>query len=554
MKAGIYSRKSKFTEKGESIDNQINMCIQYAKSIGIDEYEIYEDEGFSGGNTNRPKFQKLMKDIKSKEFTHLICYRLDRISRNVGDFASTIEVLNKYDIAFISIKEQFDTSSAIGRAMLNISATFAQLERETIAERIQDNLRELSKTGRWLGGPPPLGYKSIEILNNNLNGKNRKKHILEVNPAESHIPKLVFELFMKYKSYQKVSRLLESKGILSRKGSLFSRNLVKQTINNPTYSIAGKKILNYFKMCGAEVFGYENINGINGVMAYNRRTEKGGFAPINKWIISVGEHPGIISSDTWLKCQMIADEIKESNTSNRKGTSQQALLSGLVICKECNSAMAPRQNLNGKYTYRYYSCNLRNSNANNCSNDSLNAYDAEDYVVTTLKSLTHEDIIKNYEELKKKNIIQINDQSELTYFTKEIESNKKCINNLVAKMIYLDNDPELLEPFKIELKKLTDRNKELNSLIDHLSSANRQIENTDESLDEILSILDNFKKFYDFVEEFEDKKRLIKSLVKYVVWDSKTRTLDIILIGSSKERPRQVLLPLSNSSRRNGSC
>ncbi len=554
MKAAIYSRKSKFTDKGESIENQIHMCIQYAKNIGITEYEIYEDEGFSGGNTNRPKFQKLIRDIKSKKFTHLICYRLDRISRNVADFARTIEILNKYDTTFISIREQFDTSSAMGRAMMNVSATFAQLERETIAERIKDNLRELSKTGRWLGGPPPLGYESIESINNNLNGKNKKKHILKVNSTESYIPKLVFELFITYKSYQKVSRLLESQGIFSKKGSLFSRNLVKQTINNPTYSIADKNILDYFKKHNAEVFGYEKINGINGVMSYNRRTEKGSFAPIENWIISVGEHSGIVSSDTWIKCQMIANEIKDSNVSNRNGTSQQALLSGLVVCKECQSSMAPRQNLGSKYSYRYYSCNLRNSNPNMCSNDSLNAYDAEDYVVTTLKSLTHDDIIKNYEELKKKNIIKINSKSKIANFAKEIENNKKSISNLVIKMGYLDNDPELLEPFKVEIRKLTDRNNELDSLIDELSLSTGKIINTYESLDEILSTLDNFKKFYDFIENFEDKKRLIRSLVKYVLWDSKTRILDIILVGSNKERPKQIFLPLSNSIRRNGSC
>lgn len=553
MKAAIYSRKSKFTEKGDSIENQIHMCIQYARNIGIDDYEIYEDEGFSGGNTNRPKFQKLMRDIKAKKFTHLICYRLDRISRNVADFASTIEILNKYDTAFISIREQFDTSSAMGRAMMNISATFAQLERETIAERIKDNLRELSKTGRWLGGPPPLGYESIEIENNDSNGKNRKKHILQINPNESEIPKLVYELFMKYKSYQKVSRLLEDQGIYSRKGSPFSRNLVKQTIDNPTYSIADKNILDYLKKHGAEVFGYEKINGINGVMAYNRRTEKGSFAPIENWIISVGEHLGIIASDTWIRCQHIANEIKDTNSSNRKGTSQQALLSGLVVCKECESAMAPRQNLSSKYAYRYYSCNSRNSNANRCTNDALNAYDAEDFVVNTLKSLTHNDIIKNYEKLKKKNVVKISNKAQIANFTKEIESNKKSISNLVMKIVYLDNDPELLEPFKTEIKKLTDRNNELTSLINELSLANDNIASTYESLDEILTTLDNFQKFYDFTEKFEDRKRLIRSLVKYVVWDSKTRILDIILIGSDKERPRQVVLPLGNSSRRNGS-
>ena len=137
--AAIYSRKSKFTGKGESIENQVEMCKQYGRNIGINTFEIYEDEGFSAKNTDRPEFQRLMKDIKKKKFTHLICYRLDRINRNVADFSNTLEILNKYDISFVSIKEQFDTSNAMGRAMMNISAVFAQLEREPTAERIRDN-------------------------------------------------------------------------------------------------------------------------------------------------------------------------------------------------------------------------------------------------------------------------------------------------------------------------------------------------------------------------------------------------------------------------------
>ena len=358
MKAAIYTRKSKFTEEGESIQNQIDMCIKYADvNLGITDYEIYEDEGFSGGNTDRPQFKKLIRDIKAKKYTHLICYRLDRISRNVADFTATLEILNKYNCSFVSIKEQFDTSSAMGRAMMNISATFAQLERETIAERIKDNLRELAKTGRWLGGPAPMGYKSIEVENNDSKGKSRKKHILEINPNEIETVKFVFKLFLKYKSFQRVSRELEKIGMYSRNGAVFSREIVKQTIMNPTYCIADKKAIDYLKSKGAEIYEENKMNSCNGLMGYNRRKENGSFAPISSWIISIGDHQGIISSKDWIECQNIREDIK-SKTSNRQCTSQHALLSGLVICAHCGSSMAPRKQTSttadGKKTiYRY---------------------------------------------------------------------------------------------------------------------------------------------------------------------------------------------------------
>ena len=107
LKAAIYSRKSKFTGKGESIENQIQLCKEHGmKFLGIAEkdFAIYEDEGFSGGNTNRPQFRKLLNDAKTKKFDILICYRLDRISRNVSDFSQLIKELNKCNVNFVSIR------------------------------------------------------------------------------------------------------------------------------------------------------------------------------------------------------------------------------------------------------------------------------------------------------------------------------------------------------------------------------------------------------------------------------------------------------------------
>lgn len=120
----IYSRKSKFTGKGESIENQIELCRQYiAMHFGEDASEnvlVYEDEGFSGGNLERPQFKKMMKDSQKIAFAAIVVYRFDRISHNIGDFAKLIEDLGDRHIDFISIREQFDTSSPMGRAIMYI--------------------------------------------------------------------------------------------------------------------------------------------------------------------------------------------------------------------------------------------------------------------------------------------------------------------------------------------------------------------------------------------------------------------------------------------------
>ena len=144
----IYSRKSKQTDKGESIETQINLCKDYIKRIFPNEeikILLYnEGEGFSGGDSERKKFNELIRDAKNKKYNVLICYRLDRLARSVADFSDLIGELNNNNISFISVMEQFDTSTPMGRAMMYIASVFAQLEREIGAERIKDNMRELA--------------------------------------------------------------------------------------------------------------------------------------------------------------------------------------------------------------------------------------------------------------------------------------------------------------------------------------------------------------------------------------------------------------------------
>lgn len=117
----------------------------------------------------------MMEQLKEGAFQAVVVYRLDRISRNIGDFAGLIERLGELHVDFVSIKEQFDTSSPMGRAMMFISSVFSQLERETIAERIRDNMQELAKTGRWLGGTTPTGFRSKAYETVNADGR-RKRH------------------------------------------------------------------------------------------------------------------------------------------------------------------------------------------------------------------------------------------------------------------------------------------------------------------------------------------------------------------------------------------
>ena len=269
----IYSRKSKFTGKGESIGNQVELCKEYIQThypeVPQDHVLIYEDEGFSGGNLNRPDFKKMMDAARQKKFRAIIVYRLDRISRNISDFSSLIEELSRLEIAFVSIREQFDTGTPMGRAMMYIASVFSQLERETIAERIRDNMHELAKTGRWLGGTTPTGYSSEAVQKITIDGKSKKACKLKLIPEEAEIIRLIYDLYMEHDSLTAVEAELIKRGLKTKNGKLFTRFSIKAILQNPVYMIADEDAYNYLVNENTDLNSdKEAFDSIHGIMAY----------------------------------------------------------------------------------------------------------------------------------------------------------------------------------------------------------------------------------------------------------------------------------------------
>lgn len=152
----IYARQSRWTRRtASSIQGQIDLC---RREVGKD-IQVYQDKGFSGKNTNRPDFQRMMADVEKGLVQKIVVYRLDRFSRSLADFSRLWEVLQRHGVEFVSVNERFDTSTPMGRAMLSIIMVFAQLEREDPpAERVRDNYYQRVKLGSWPGGPAPYGF------------------------------------------------------------------------------------------------------------------------------------------------------------------------------------------------------------------------------------------------------------------------------------------------------------------------------------------------------------------------------------------------------------
>lgn len=246
MRFATYGRKSVYSDKSDSVNNQERMCREYADfrfKGQIDSFETYSDEGFTGANTNRPGLKRLLMDIGDGLVDVLIVYQLDRISRDIRDFSNIYATLEEKGVMFISIKENIDTNTPIGKAMMYVTMVFAQMERETIAARVTDNLEGLARKGFWTGGKAPQGY-SLERVK--VNGKN---HVtLSINSDEAAHIQWLFDIFLENNySLWGMQVALKEQGVKTINGAFFHASRLHKLLSAPYCVQATKEIYDFFQ-------------------------------------------------------------------------------------------------------------------------------------------------------------------------------------------------------------------------------------------------------------------------------------------------------------------
>ena len=172
----IYARKSRITNKGDSIGVQFKQCADYAKKeLGLDEdYEFlqYEDKGLSGYFSDRPDFQRMLHDVQDGKIKAIVCYKLDRVGRKTADLIRLMDFLEMYHVDLLICSNGINTASGLYKIFIQIFAVIAEFERDTLTERIVDNMMELAKDGRWLGGNTPMGFTVRRVTTGSGKGKN----------------------------------------------------------------------------------------------------------------------------------------------------------------------------------------------------------------------------------------------------------------------------------------------------------------------------------------------------------------------------------------------
>jgi len=354
MRCAIYTRKS--TEEGleqefNTLDAQRDSAEVYIRSQREDGWvalpDRYDDGGYTGANMERPALKKLLQDVRDGLVDCVMVYKVDRLTRSLLDFARIMEVLDKHGVSFVSVTQQFNTTGSLGRLTLNILLSFAQFEREMIAERTRDKMSAARRKGRWVGGIPMLGY--------DLSDRGAR---LVVNDDEAARVRAIFDLYLEHGSLIPVVQELNRrnwrmKEWTTRKGTLSGG---KPFIKNRLYNLL------------------TNI-------VYIGKIEHGGQ-------IYDGEHEGILDPEVWKRVQ---DRLRfNGRTGGRQVRNKYgAVLKGILRCGSCETGMAHTYTQKApNKLYRYYACvNAHQRGYDQCQTRSVSAPQIEQAVVDQIRGI-----------------------------------------------------------------------------------------------------------------------------------------------------------------------
>ena len=356
VRCAIYTRKS--TEEGleqefNSLDAQRESAQAYIASQKHAGWtclpDRYDDGGFTGGNMHRPALTRLLADIEAGKIDNVLVYKVDRLSRSLLDFAKMIDILDRHHVAFVSVTQQFNTATSMGRLVLNVLLSFAQFEREIISERTRDKIAAARRKGKWSGGMPLLGY-DLDV---------RRKLI--VNEREAEQVRTIFALYLEHGSLRTVLEQLDRRGGRTKRwqtrqgsergGRLFSKSTLHQLLTNVTYL---------------------------GKVRYKNEAHP-------------GEHQAIIDEATWNKIQ---DRLRQNGPADADTIhSSDALLKGRLFCTPCGCAMTPAHSSVRQKKYRYYICTTKQKRGTHrCSSKALPADAIENFVIDQIRTLGHDPV------------------------------------------------------------------------------------------------------------------------------------------------------------------
>ena len=372
LRCAIYTRKS--TEEGleqefNSLDAQRESCAAYITSQASMGWRAlprhYDDGGISGGTMERPALQELLSDIRAGKIDVVIVYKIDRLTRSLMDFARIVEVFDAQKVSFVSVTQQFNTLSSMGRLTLNVLLSFAQFEREVTAERIRDKIAASKKKGMWMGGAVPMGYEA----------RNKK---LVVNPEEAECVRCIFRLYLDVGSVRLLKERVDELGLVTKvrgqAGGSIAGDISISGSEAASSSGQGSR-----RSSGGKPFTSGHLHWLltNPIYVGSIR---------HKEQIVSGQHEAIIDRDLW---DAVEAAIKgQTNRRSRSGNLVGGSLLGGLLYDETGDRLTPSHAIKDGKRYRYYiSQRLMQTRKRDASGWRLPAEELEATILAAMRTL-----------------------------------------------------------------------------------------------------------------------------------------------------------------------
>jgi len=556
-KVAIYTRKSVITNKGDSIGVQMKQSAEYAvNQLKLPEdYEFaqYSDKGLSGYYADRPDFQRMLHDIDAGKIRAVACYKLDRISRKTSDLMRLLEYLEKNDVILLVCSNNINTQISTSKIIIQVLAIIAEFERDILTERIQDNLMELSKDGRWMGGQTPTGFDKERVATGSGKNKSAVSFLVTI-PEQKEQVQLIFKKFLETRSYNRTKDYMNENGYVTKNGLPYRLRAISDILHNPVYCTADQTSYQYFLDNGANVAGnIEAYDGKHALSGYNKTDhvkdehEDSTFfnpkftqlclrKPLNEWIISVGKHEPFVSSEDWITAQQLMKAIEDQY--NRPHRKTNALLAGLMICPKCgkklNVVSEPGRWTRGRPRFKYVCPGFRKKE---CVFLAVDGVKLDDQVVRQLASLVDDqkDMYFKLIEAKIREFAR-SDAAEREYqeTKKEVEKIKEDIATQIRNLREAD---DVLKKFIQD--DVTAMSADLQRKEAMLLRLEAERDNNSQSIDDLSQVK---KKLLNFKESWktatpEELVSMIQAVVErvYVLYEDEEPVAHIFLKGCIKD-------------------
>ncbi len=493
-RVAIYCRVSTEEQaaEGYSISAQLQTLRQYTQLYGWQVAEEYVDEGISGKNIKgRPAMQRLVADVEKDKFQAVLVWKISRLSRNMLDTLTLLDKFEDYGVKFISYSENFDTGSPIGRLVVQLMASIAEMERNTLSENVKLGMKQRALEGSWNGGVV-FGYDTIEKE-------------LVINQNEAKVIQLIFQLYASGKGLKAIANHLNKAGYRTKRNCHFSINGVETILDNVIYN--GK--ISWLKV--------EN---------WDTKRRKGKNP---NPILVEGQHEAIVSDELW----SVVQARRKSKSFKQRQSHEPFLLSSLLRCPDCGKGMVPSittytRKDGTKCRHRYYVCgNFHNKGSSACKANSIKAYEAEDKVINKIETfLSNKRWL--YKSLQDKNSHSVDSLNQLNKELEQIEKRLSEIESLQDR--YMEAFEKNTLPTGILQERLQKISNEKGELDQRKNEITVQIGSTDTKIIQpeiIESLLEKFLNVYRNASR-ENGKQLLQLLIKKIT------------IKQLKERSRSV--------------